>query len=62
MSWQNAVVFVALVAAIVVGPALGADPKLVGLATTIAAGWLVQRKTKCDCHKDSVDDSAEEEP
>ncbi len=45
MSWQNVVIFVALLAAVLVAPRLGADPQMVGVVTTIGAGFFVRPKS-----------------
>jgi hypothetical protein len=62
MSWQSLLLFVALLVAIVAGPKLGADPQLLGTATTIAAAFFVQRKKQEDGHNDGVDHSPEGAP
>ena len=60
MTWPNVALFGLLLTAILVGPKLGADPQLLGLACTAIGSIFVQAKRSNDGHADHVDDSPED--
>ncbi len=59
MSWQNVAVLALLLAATLVAPKLGVDPQMMGLITTLAGSFFVNKKQSVPDDAHAIDGDLE---